>query len=712
MSTAYKTDPVVLDRREVLRGGASLVIAFTCGLSAREAAAAGGGSDLGAYLKIGSDNKVTVVVASTEMGQGIMTGLSQLVAEELMVDWSSVSAIHAPPGTAYANPLFGFQLTAGSSSMRGWYIPLRKAAATAREMLITAGAAALGASRSVCIAEKGAVWVKGTSRSVPYGDIVAAAAKLTPPSNPPLVSNFRIIGKSAPRLDLPNKVDGSAIYGIDVRVPGMLFAVVKHCPTHGGTVQSMPAKPAGAIALVNLGNAVAVVAQNTWLAKSISEELGVRWSIPTASAQLDSAAVLSKAHQLMTGGKARVAEKSGDPDATLATAAKKIDVEYGLPYLAHACMEPLSCTAQVTATSCRIWAPTQSPALVLFTAQGLTGLSPDKITVTTTFMGGGLGRKFEQDYVAQAIKVAQAVGKPVKLTWPREQDFTNDQYRPMALVRVRAGLSSSGKITAWIYRNVSPSITAQRYPDNGSVDSQAVDGSVGLAYKMATRRVEYVPHPSKIPVGYWRSVGHSINAFAVESAIDELALAAGADPLAFRRALLAGNTRALAVLNAAAALGQWGSPLPAGHARGIAYSDAFGSLAAQVVEISAPAASTIRVHKVACAIDCGFAINPDSVAAQMQGGIVHGLAAALWGRITFTKGVASPKNFNGYRMLRLREMPQISVRIVNTGGPLGGVGEPGVPPIAPALANAYARLTGKRIRTLPLFPDQSRMGED
>lgn len=706
------TDTFALDRREVLRGGASLVVAFTCGLSTREAAAAGGNSNLGAYVKIGSDSKVTVVVGSTEMGQGIMSGLSQLVAEELMVDWSSVSAVHAPAGAAYANPLFGFQLTAGSTSMRGWFMPLRTAAATAREMLITAGAEALGVSRSVCVARSGAVWVKGTNRSVPYGSVVAAAARVTPPSNPPLVSNFWLIGKPMRRVDLPAKVNGSAIYGIDVRRPGMVFAAVKHCPTLGGTVQGMPPKPAGAIALVNLGNAVAVVATNTWLAKSLADELDVRWSIPASSAKLDSAAVLNAAHHLMTAGTPRIAEKSGDSDSALARAAAKIDAEYNLPYLAHACMEPLSCTAEVTATACRVWAPTQSPALVLTTAQAVTGLRPDKITVTTTFMGGGLGRKFEQDYVAQAITVAMAVRKPVKLTWPREQDFTNDQYRPMALVRVRAGLNASGKITSWIYRNVSPSITAQRYPDNGGVDSQAVEGSVDLAYAMASRRVEYVPHPSTIPVGYWRSVGHSINAFAVESAIDELALAAGMDPLAFRRAHLAGNARSLAVLNAAAALGQWGSPLPSGHARGIAFSEAFGSLAAQVVEISAPAARSIRVHKVACAIDCGFAVNPDSVEAQMQGGIVHGLTAALWGHVTFTRGVVSPRNFNRYRMLRLAEMPQISVKIVNSGGALGGVGEPGVPPIAPALANAYARLTGMRIRTLPFFPDQSRMSDD
>lgn len=705
-------EPLSVSRRGVLAGGASLIISFTLGLSSREAAAAGVTTPIGAFIEVTSANTVNVLVASSEMGQGIMTGLAQLVAEELMVDWSQVTAQHAPPGWAYANPLFGIQLTAGSSSIRGWFTPLRTAAATAREMLITAGATALNAPRSSCVAQHGTVRVTGTNRSVTYGQIAAAAAQVPPPSNPPLVSNFRLIGTPQPRLDIPSKVDGSAVYGIDVRLPGMLHAVIKHCPTLGGTVAKTPAKPAGAIAVVNLGDAVAVVAANTGLAKRLSEEMNVQWSIPATSAQLDSALIQSKAQQLLANGTPQIAEQNGAPDAELAKAAHRIDATYSLPYLAHACLEPLNCTASVTANACKIWAPNQSPMMCVFTAQGLTGLSPDKITVTTTFLGGGLGRKFEQDYIAQAIKVSQAMKAPVKVTWPREQDFTNDQYRPMALVKVDAGTDSNGQIRAWIYRNVSPSIMGQRNPGMTDIDTQATEGSDQLAYGFASRRVEYVKHPAAVPVGFWRSVGHSINCFAVESAIDELALAAGQDPYAFRRKHLAGNARALAVLDAAAKLGNWSVRPLAGHARGIAYSEAFGSLVAQVVEISAPTASAITVHKVACAIDCGMAVNPDQVTAQMEGGILHGLSAAMWGHVTFSKGVPSPSNFNRYRLTRMREMPVISVQIVNSGGPLGGAGEPGVPPIAPAVANAYARLTGKRLRNLPFFPTQSFMSDD
>lgn len=712
MNKPISTDDIMhASRRDVLRGGGSLVIACTLGFSGRVAAAAGASTPIGAFIEITSANKINVLVPSNEMGQGIMTGLAQLVAEELMVDWTAVTAQQAPAGAAYANPLMGIQLTAGSTSMRGWFTPLRTAAATAREMLITAGAVALNAPRSACVAQHGTVRVTGTTRSVPYGQIAADAAKVPPPSNPPLVSKFRLIGTPAPRVDIPSKVDGSAVYGIDVRLPGMLYACIKHCPTLGGTVASTPHKPAGAIAVVNLGNAVAVVAANTGLAKSLSEELNVQWTIPAASAQLDSALIQSKAQQLLASGTPQIAEQIGSPDAALAGSAQRIAATYSLPYLAHACLEPLNCTAVVTANACKIWAPTQSPMLVMFTAQSLTGLTSDKITVTPTFMGGGLGRKFEQDYVAQAIQVAQAMKAPVKLTWPREQDFTNDQYRPMGLVKVDAGIDSNGQIKAWIYRNVSPSILGQRNPSMTDIDTQATEGSDKLDYNFGSRRVEYVKHPAAVPVGYWRSVGHSINCFAVESAIDELALLAGQDPLAFRRKHLAGNTRALAVLNAAAALGNWTVTPPAGHARGIAFSDAFGSLAAQVVEISVPNATSIKVHQVSCAIDCGMAVNPDQVEAQMQGGILHGLSAAMWGHVTFNKGVVSPRNFSGYRMTRMREMPQINVKIISSGAALGGVGEPGVPPIAPAIANAYARLTGKRLRSLPFFPRQSSMGE-
>lgn len=707
-----------LDRRGFLTGGAAagtgLLFGFTLPLTPRVAAAAGATTAIGAWISIGADETVTILIGAQEMGQGILTGLAQIAAEELVVDWANVSARHAPAAAVYANPAMGSQMTGGSTSMRGFFAAMQVAGAQVREMLKQAGAAAFGVSVSSVTVANGAVW-SGSAKKT-YGQLAAAAAALTAPTSPPILGSGQYVGKSMPRVDLPAKVDGSALFGLDVRVPGMLHAVIKHCPTIGGTLPAgyKPATPAGAIAVVALGNAVAVVANDTWTAKKAASSLQVKWVLPANAAAMDSTAIATLAATMMTSAPPAVAEKVGDATAAIAGAVHQFEATYTLPFLAHACMEPLNCTVSVTATDCTIWAPTQAPGMVQATAAAITGLAPSKIAVNTMYMGGGLGRKFEQDFIAQAVKVSKALGKPVKLTWPREEDFAHDQYRPMALVRVRAGLDNAGNVVGWANRIVSPSILYQRWPSSlvGGVDGQGVDGAIGLAYGFKSRLVEYVRHTTPLPVGFWRSVGHSINAFVVESAIDELALAAGIDPLAFRRRLLAGDTRSLAVLDAAANLAGWGTAVPAGHARGIAFSVGFGSIVAQVVEISAPSASEIKVHKVAVAIDCGFAVNPDQVTAQMQGAVVHGLSAALWGQMTFAKGVAKQRNFDNYRMLRLREMPQVDVAIVQTGGPLGGVGEPGVPGIAPALANAHAKLTGKRIRALPFFPGARGGGGD
>lgn len=548
------------------------------------------------------------------------------------------------------------------------------------------------------------------SRSATYGQLAAAAALLVPPLDPALVpdSQLRLIGTSVARPDLPKKVDGSAIFGIDAIMPNMLYAVIRHCPTLGGTLSGTPPTPPGAIAVVPLGNAVAVVATDTWRAIKGAEELQASWSIPPTASSLSSGQIFAEAQQLLASGTPAIAEDIGNVESTFAGAAHRVDLVYDVPYLAHATMEPMNCTASVTANACEIWAPTQAAGFIPGLVASLTGLSPGQVTLHTTYLGGGLGRKFEMDYVRQAILVSMAMGQPVKLTWQREEDFCNDQYRPMAMVRLRAGLDASGNIVAWWYRNVSVSILYQRGwigPD--SVDSQAVDGAIDLPYAMASRRIEYVRHPAAIPVGFWRSVGHSINAFMVESAIDELALIAGDNPLDYRRRLLAGDARSLAVLNAAAALAGWDTPPPSGRARGIAFHASFGSVFAQVVELSGNTPATIKVWRVCCVIDCGRAINPDTVEAQMQGGIVHGMTAALWGRMAFQNGRPSPRNFNQYKMMRMRDMPQIDVEVIQSGAALGGTGEPGVPPIAPAIANAYAALNGTRLRSLPLTGPQS-----
>ncbi len=669
---------------------------------------------LGAYLKIDSLDVVTVAIGATEMGQGIMSGLAQLVAEELMLDWTQVRTEHAPASAAspnpYANPLFHMQLTGGSTSMRGWYTPLRQAAAIARDMLLAA-------------AEKqkpGGGWtlVQGGKASngavtLLFSDLVATAATLTPPTTATPSSTRNVIGKKVVRTDIPAKVDGSAVFGIDVKVPGMVYASVVHCPTLGGTVASLPATPSGAVALVNLGNAVGVVAGDTWSAMNLANSLTskVKWTLPLNLATRDSAAIDAVAQGLATSTTVtpRVYETSGavDPATSLSTATKKIDATYNLPYLAHGCMEVLNCTASVTATACEIWAPTQGQAMCLATAQALTGLPASAITIHTTFLGGGLGRKIEQDFISQAIQIAQKVGKPVKLTWSRKQDFQNDKYRPCATIRVQAGLDSTGAFAALLYRNVSPSINIQRNtkPGNNPEDTGAVAGATGLPYAIANRRIEFVPNLADIPLGYWRSVGESYNTFAVESAMDELALAAGQDPMAFRRGLVPAGSRPAAVLDELNRISGWSTlSLPTGTARGMAFLSGFGSFIAMSAEVSKTSTGQMKVSKVFCAIDCGVAVNPDSIEAQIQGGIAHGLSAALWGQVTFANGVPNVTNFNNYRVLRRGEMPVVTVSIIQSTAAPGGVGETGVPCVAPAIANAWAKLTGSRVRTLPFYP--------
>ena len=669
---------------------------------------------LGALIKIDSADNVILEVGPSEMGQGIMSGLAQLVAEELMLDWSQVRAEQAsPPATGpnpYANPLFHAQITGGSTSMRGWYLPLRQAAAVARQLLLNA-------------AEKltpGGGWALTTGGKVTNGkttyrfsELVATAATLPQPAQPPLATTTNAIGKSLPRTDIPAKVDGSAVFGIDVQVPGMVFASVVHCPTLGGVVAAMPKSASGAIALVNLGNAVGVVASDTWTAMSIANGLAskVTWTLPANLASRDSDSLLAQSQALVTSTTVapRVYETSGavPPETVLPNARVKLDATYSLPFLAHGCMEVLNCTAQVTATSCEIWAPTQGQQICIATAQQITGLPTTAIKLHTTFLGGGLGRKIEQDYISQCLQIAKAVGKPVKLTWSRKQDFQNDKYRPSALIRVQAGLESSGALSALIYRNVSPSINIQRntVPGNNPEDTGAVAGAVGLPYAIGSKRIEFVPLPTDIPLGYWRSVGESYNTFAVESAIDELALAAGRDPMALRTSLLASNARALGVLSAVDTLSGWSSTtVPKGSARGLAFLSGFGSYIALVAQVSQPSAGKLRVDKVFCAIDCGVAVNPNSIEAQVQGGVAHGLSATLWGQALFKNGVPNLINFSNSRVLRRSEMPVVSVKIVSSTAAPGGVGETGVPCVAPAVANAWARLTGVRVRTLPFFP--------
>lgn len=710
---------VTVGRRAFLTGAsAALVIPFTVSLSAREAAAAGatGLVSLGAYVRIDPSNSVTVILGSTEMGQGIMTGLSQLVAEELNLNWSQVHAEHAPASTLwpnpYGNPIFGAQLTGGSTSMMGWYMPLRTAAAIARDVLIQAAHQQFGGTWTL---GKGGTLVNG-AQTCHFSDVLVTASGITPPTTAALATTTNFIGKRIKRLDVPAKVNGSAVFGMDVKVPGMRFATVVHCPTLGGTVRTMPANPTSAT-LVNLGNAVGVVAGDTWTAMNAAQRIAgaIGWNLPSDTSKADSAALAASARTLVTSTTAVpfVAESVGTPQP--GTAPIHIDATYSLPFLAHATMEVMNCTASVTATSCEIWAPTQGQQFIIPAVQPITGLAPEQITVHTTYLGGGFGRKIETDYIAQAVSLSKAIGKPVKLIWTREQDFRNDKYRPSALIRVQAGVDANKAVSALIYRNVSPSINIQRgYTDiSNPEDTGAVAGAVGLPYVIAAKRIEYVPLPCDVPLGYWRSVGESYNTFAVESAMDELALAAGQDPLAFRKSLLSGpsgDARALGVLQAVESLSTWSKAPPAGTARGVALLKGFGSYIAMVAEVSQNAARQIKVNKVCVAIDCGVVVNPDSVEAQLQGGIAHGLSAALWHQQTFVHGKPQVSNYNAYPVIKLGSMPVVVTKIVTSTAAPGGVGETGVPCVAPAVANAWARLTKVRLRSLPFYPG-TRMGE-
>lgn len=707
-----------LSRRQVLKVGgatAGLVYGFSLPLTARGAQAAGAQqSAVSAFVRIGTDESVTILVGISEMGQGISSSLAQVLAEELMVDWNKVSVQTAPANPIYGNPILrGTQATFGSLSMRGFFAPMLKAGATVREMLKLAAAQILGVPATSLVAANGRISAIGSATALTYGMLAAKAAQLTPPANPPLLGTGLYVGVSVPRADIPSKVTGEAVFGIDVQMPGMVYAAVQNSPVVGGTVPAGIALPvpSGTLGVVPLDSAVAVVAHDTYTAIRAARNLSVKWVVPTGNDTISSAGILAQAQQLMTTGEVLTAETSGWAQAAFMGAFRSIDQIYTLPFLAHACMEVLNCTALVTTTSCTVWAPTQAQSAVVATAQSITGLPASAITVNTTFLGGGLGRKIEQDFISQSIRIAKTMpGTPVKLTWSREQDFASDQYRPMALVRARVGLNVSGNITGWWTRIVAPSYSFQHGGNTGA-DFLAIAGATGLPYSFDSRQVEYVRHPTPVPVGSWRSIGCSINTFVSESIIDEVATLLEADPLTYRQKLLAANPRALAVLNAAADLSGWSTPTPASHARGIAFCFSDNAYVAEVVEISQPSPGTIKVHNVACAVDCGMAVNPDALTAQIEGGIVHGMSAALWGQVTFSSGRPNTRNFDTYRMTRMRDMPTIKVQIIN-GNPssLGGAGEISVPPVAPALANAWARLTGQRIRTLPMFPRVSALG--
>jgi isoquinoline 1-oxidoreductase beta subunit len=659
------------------------------------------------------------------MGQGVSTALPMLVAEELEADWSTVRYAYAPAHPAYANKLSrNMQVTGGSTAVPNGWVPLRQAGAAAREMLVATAAARLGVDAATCRAENGRVHHDATGRSLGYGELAADAAKRKVPASPRLKDpkDWKLIGRPLPRLDTPEVVRGEARFATDVRVPGMLVASIERCPVFGGTLASFHDTKARAVpgvrAVVPVTGGIAVVAEDYWAARKGREALVVEWD-EGPNAGLDSAEIRRRLTELTASADGPRPRDDGDAAAVIAGMRKTLRAEYEAPFLAHATMEPMCCAADVRPEGVTVWAPTQfqwGPKMfgggAIGVAAGASG--NDTVTLVTTRLGGGFGRRSEMDFVTDAVEVSKAVGAPVRVVWSREDDIRHDFYRPITRHVVEGALDEGGRAVAWAHIVAGPSILARYLPAwlpefvanrmgmlQDGADPTSVEGIANLPYAIPNVRVDYRRADLGVPVGFWRSVGNSQNGFVVECFLDELAGLAGADPVAFRLELLAGQPRLRGVLELAAAKAGWGTPLPAGRARGVAAVASFGSYAAQVAEVSVEDGA-VRVHRVVCAIDCGQVVNPDIVAAQMEGAIAYGLTAALKGEITLEKGRVQQSNFADYPMLRINEMPVVETHIVPSHEPPGGVGEPGTPPIAPAVANAVAALTGRRVRRLPI----------
>ncbi len=722
-------------RRDFLKVGAAvgggLLVEIWTRPGARAATPAPGQGPFApsAFLRIAADG-VTFVCPQVEMGQGVQTGLAMLVAEELEIAPSALRVVAAPADRAYDNPAFHVQLTGGSSSVKAAYDPMRAAGATAREMLREAAARTWKVPVSECRAADGAVTHAPTGRRASYAELADEAARSEVPRNPPLRSgDFRVIGKPLRRVDARPKVDGSGVYGIDVRVPGMLFAAVVRCPVPGGTVKGFDAAPArgvpGVVDVIQIPPGVAVLARDTWSARQGADRLRVQWDEGPVAA-LDSARLLEEWRAAAASDEGKGIRSEGDAARALSGASRKVEATYHAPFLAHATLEPQNATAHVTADRCEVWAPTQGPGPAKETARQITGLGADQIQVHTTLVGGGFGRRIPQDFVAEAVWCAKAAGKPVKVTWSREDDFRHDVYRPAALHVLSGALAADGSPAAWSHRIVTPSIMKQAGGEfvaatlpfwvptgvkralgrvasyfMSRADESAVEGADKVPYAVPNVSVRFVAREPGVPVGFWRSVGHSHTAFAVESFVDELAHAAGKDPYRYRQGLLAGAPRNRAVLDLVAARSGWGEPLPPGRARGIAQHASFDSFAAAVAEVEVKG-SAIAVRRVVIGLDCGRVVNPNLVAAQLEGSVVFGLGAALKQEITWKRGRVEQSNFNDFDLLRIDECPVIEVHLVPGDAPPTGVGEPGVPPVAPAVANAVFAATGKRLRSLPL----------
>jgi isoquinoline 1-oxidoreductase subunit beta len=704
-----------LSRRGFLRAGAAtgggLLLSLSLPFAKGEADAANAESFVpNAFIRISGDEQIVLTMPYVEMGQGTYTAIPMLIAEELEVDLKQVRLEHAPPNEKlYANPLLGVQATGNSNAIRGAWQPLRQAGATARTMLVSAAARRWNVDPASCRAQGGEVLHAPTGRSIKYGELAADAARMPVPENVALKrpEDFKLIGTPAKRLDTPAKVNGTAVFGIDVRPPGVRIATLAQSPAFGGRVKRVDDTAAKAVKgvrqIVRLDDAVAVVADHMGAAKKGLAALVIEWDDgPHAKLSTEEIARELETATLNSGA---VAQNTGDTGKAMANAVTKLEATYQVPFLAHATMEPMNCTVHVRKDGCEVWVGNQAVARVQAAAAKTAGLPLDKVVVHNHLIGGGFGRRLEVDGVIRAVQIAEEVDGPVKVVWTREEDIQHDMYRPYWFDRISAGIDEKGMPVAWDHRFAGSSVVARWLPPafKDGLDPDSTEGAINLVYALPNMHVEYVRvEPRGIPTAFWRSVGPSHNVFVIESFIDELAAAAKQDAVAYRRALLDKAPRAKAVLELAAEKAGWEQPLPERAGRGVSVQFVFATYLAVVAEVEVSTAGAVRVRRVVCAIDCGTVVNPDTVQAQIQSGIVFGTTAALHGEITLKNGRVEQTNFDTYQMLRMNEAPAIEVHIVKSAEPPGGMGETGTSAIVPAIANAIFAATGKRLRKMPV----------
>jgi isoquinoline 1-oxidoreductase subunit beta len=699
-------------RRSLLKAGLASSFAFAFHLPVRAAddptPTVAGTFAPNAFIRIDQSGKTTLVMPQVEMGQGIYTALAMILADELDADLAKVSLEHAPPSDKlYANPVFGLQATGGSTSVRGFWKPLRTAAAGAREMLRQAAAQQWQVDAAGCSTSDGRVLHAASGKAAGYGELAEAAARLTPPNDPPLKDpeKFAVIGKPLKRFDTPDKVNGKTKFGIDAMLPGMKFATLAACPVFGGKVAKVDDRAAKRIAgvrqVVVLDDVVAVVGDHMWAAKSGLDALVVDWD-EGPNARIASKDIWD--HLRTASRKDGVVAKSHGDIAKGLSHGATIEAAYELPFLAHATMEPLNCTVLLTADSCEIWTGTQIMSRVQAAAAKAAGLPPEKVTVHNHYIGGGFGRRLESDMVTAAVRIAMNVDGPVKVVWTREEDMRHDVYRPVYRDTISAVLTD-GKVSAWKYKVTGASVLARWLPPafKNGLDGDAVESATEPPYDIPNFHVEFVrAEPPCVPTGFWRGVGPNNNVFAIECFMDELAKQAGMDPVAFRRGMLGKTPRLLAAMNLASEKSGWGQSLPARAGRGISIQPSFGSFIATVVEAEVNEQGEVHLRRVTSAVDTGIAVNPDTIVAQLQGGIIFGLTATLYGEVTIAKGRVQQSNFHDYRMLRIDQVPQIDVHVIKSGENPGGIGEPGVTSASAALRNAIYAATGVPLRRLPI----------